>query len=136
MHLLRGSIRNEVWPVYRNLLLLPIVSMWPCKSVGKFSIDGKLVELGLGIPSMETFPRLNKNSPGDSFPRWKICWVRLDIPLMETFLNRRSFHRWKCVYIYPYQILIHRLNILERNFALSIDGILNIYIYIYEIKNV
>ena len=28
-------------------------------------------------------------------------------------------------------MLIHRWNILERNFALSIDGILNIYIYIY-----
>ena len=37
-----------------------------------------------------------------------------------------------CVYIYPYQILIHRWNILERNFALSIDGILNIYIYFHR----
>ena len=90
--------KEQVWSVYRNLLLLPIVSMWPRKSVGKFSIDGKLVELGLGIPSMETFPRLY--SPGDSFPRWKICWVRLDIPSMEIFLNRWNFHRWKYIYIY------------------------------------
>ena len=70
------------------------------KSVGKFSIDGKLVELGLGIPSMETFPRLNKNSSEVSFPRWKICWVRLDIPSMEIFLNRWNLHRWIYIYIY------------------------------------
>ena len=113
--------KEQVWSVYRNLLLLPIVSMWPRKSVGKFSIDGKLVELGLGIPSMETFPRL---SPGDSFPRWKICWVRLDIPSMEIFLNRWNLHRWIYIYIYKEpEILLSEIKLFHRWKY--------IYIYIY-----
>ena len=94
--------------------------------------------------------RLNYSIDGNiyiyTFHRWKFFWVGVSIPSMETFLNRRSFHRWKCVCIYIYIYIsisntdssmeyfgkkfctLHRWNfkyiyIWNREFVVSIDGI-------------